>query len=120
MSQVREASEESQRNLSWLILLCLLILPPSCEGFLPNFWSQMVTLSWDSHTHQYITERAILNVTVEVLRATTKHQVEGKVGFQNAPFFCKTFNETFRRLITKPTDFSFVPRPDLAAAFGEP
>ncbi|XP_013875376.1 von Willebrand factor A domain-containing protein 7, partial [Austrofundulus limnaeus] len=79
MSQARESSEGSQRSLSWLILVCLLFLPSSCEGFLPNVLSQMVTLSWDSLTHQYITERAILDVTVEVLRRTTKHQEEGKI-----------------------------------------
>uniref|UniRef100_A0A3Q1EU91 von Willebrand factor A domain containing 7 n=1 Tax=Acanthochromis polyacanthus TaxID=80966 RepID=A0A3Q1EU91_9TELE len=36
--------------------------------FLPNFWSRVLTLSWDSHTHQYITERAIINVTLETLQ----------------------------------------------------
>ncbi|KAM7399629.1 hypothetical protein PAMP_018882 [Pampus punctatissimus] len=43
-------------------------------GFLPNFWSRVLTLSWDSHTHQYITEQAILNITLETLRGTKKHQ----------------------------------------------
>lgn len=89
MSQARETSEGSQMNFSWLILVYLLLQPSWCEGFLPNFWSKMVTLSWDSHTHQYITEKAILNVTVEVLRGTSKHQVEGKVSFLNAPFSVK-------------------------------
>uniref|UniRef100_A0A3B5B2R2 von Willebrand factor A domain containing 7 n=1 Tax=Stegastes partitus TaxID=144197 RepID=A0A3B5B2R2_9TELE len=36
--------------------------------FLPNFWSTVLTLSWDSHTHQYITEQAIVNVTQETLQ----------------------------------------------------
>ncbi|XP_028429795.1 von Willebrand factor A domain-containing protein 7 [Perca flavescens] len=43
-------------------------------GFLPNFWSRVLTLSWNSHTHQYITERAIVNVTLETLRINQKHQ----------------------------------------------
>uniref|UniRef100_A0A3Q3G0R5 von Willebrand factor A domain containing 7 n=1 Tax=Labrus bergylta TaxID=56723 RepID=A0A3Q3G0R5_9LABR len=42
--------------------------------FLPNFWSRVLTLSWDSQTHQYITEQAILNVTMETLRDIKKHQ----------------------------------------------
>lgn len=46
----------------------LLLLASPCVGFLPDFWSRVLTLSWDSHTHQYITERAILNVTLETLR----------------------------------------------------
>uniref|UniRef100_A0A3B4X5W7 von Willebrand factor A domain containing 7 n=1 Tax=Seriola lalandi dorsalis TaxID=1841481 RepID=A0A3B4X5W7_SERLL len=37
-------------------------------GFLPNFWSRVLTLSFDSHTHQYMTEQAILNVTLETTR----------------------------------------------------
>ncbi|XP_017297416.1 von Willebrand factor A domain-containing protein 7 [Kryptolebias marmoratus] len=78
MSQERGTSEGSQRKLSWLILACLLFLASPCKGFLPNFWSQVITLSWDSHTHQYITEQAILNVTLEVLRGTTKYHVKQK------------------------------------------
>ncbi|KAK2846963.1 hypothetical protein Q5P01_009962 [Channa striata] len=42
-------------------------------GFLPNFWSRVLTLSWDSSTHQYITEQAIINVTMETLRSSKKH-----------------------------------------------
>uniref|UniRef100_A0A3P9I7K2 von Willebrand factor A domain containing 7 n=1 Tax=Oryzias latipes TaxID=8090 RepID=A0A3P9I7K2_ORYLA len=41
-----------------LAYLPLLALPS--EGFLPNFWSRVLTLSWDSYTHQYMTEQAIL------------------------------------------------------------
>ncbi|XP_056297174.1 von Willebrand factor A domain-containing protein 7 [Pseudoliparis swirei] len=55
--------------LAYLLLLCL----PSM-GFLPNFWSQVLTLSWNSHTHQHITEQAILNVTMETLMGITKYQ----------------------------------------------
>ncbi|KAA8593842.1 hypothetical protein FQN60_004676 [Etheostoma spectabile] len=36
-------------------------------GFLPNFWSRVLTLS-GAHTHPYITERAIVNVTLETRR----------------------------------------------------
>ncbi|XP_063348924.1 von Willebrand factor A domain-containing protein 7 [Pelmatolapia mariae] len=60
-----------QVHLFTLPYLLLLALP--CEGFLPDFWSRVLTLSWDSHTHQYITERAILNVTLETLRGLKKH-----------------------------------------------
>ncbi|XP_072311351.1 von Willebrand factor A domain-containing protein 7 [Eucyclogobius newberryi] len=53
--------------------LCILLyLVGPCMGFLPNFWSRVLTLSWDSQTHQFITERAILNVTMETLRAINK------------------------------------------------
>ncbi|XP_034723657.1 von Willebrand factor A domain-containing protein 7-like [Etheostoma cragini] len=55
-------------------LAYLLFLALPCMGFLPNFWSRVLTLSWGSHTHQYITERAIVNVTLETLRGTKKHQ----------------------------------------------
>ncbi|KAM6945989.1 von Willebrand factor A domain-containing protein 7 [Aplochiton taeniatus] len=54
-----------------VLMVCLLIGLPCCRGFLPNFWSRVLTLSWDSHTHQYITEQAILNVTVETLASTS-------------------------------------------------
>ncbi|XP_033486681.1 von Willebrand factor A domain-containing protein 7 [Epinephelus lanceolatus] len=66
--------EGSGKQSHWLILAYLLLLAIPCTGFLPNFWSRVLTLSWDSHTHQYITEQAILNVTMETLRATKKHQ----------------------------------------------
>ncbi|KAG8002177.1 von Willebrand factor A domain-containing protein 7 [Nibea albiflora] len=42
-------------------------------GFLPNFWSRVLTLSWGSRTHQCITEQSILNVTLETLRDANKH-----------------------------------------------
>lgn len=51
----------------------LLLLASPCVGFLPDFWSRVLTLSWDSHTHQYITEQAILNVTLETLSGLKKH-----------------------------------------------
>ncbi|TSK38357.1 von Willebrand factor A domain-containing protein 7 [Bagarius yarrelli] len=38
-----------------------------CCGFLPNFWSQVLTLSWNSYTHQYMTENAVFNVTMETI-----------------------------------------------------
>uniref|UniRef100_A0A8C9Y8I4 von Willebrand factor A domain containing 7 n=1 Tax=Sander lucioperca TaxID=283035 RepID=A0A8C9Y8I4_SANLU len=66
--------EVSGKQMHWFILAYLLFLALPCMGFLPNFWSRVLTLSWDSHTHQYITERAIVNVTMETLRGTKKHQ----------------------------------------------
>ncbi|KAF1393792.1 hypothetical protein PFLUV_G00019720 [Perca fluviatilis] len=66
--------EVSGKQTHWFILAYLLFLALPCMGFLPNFWSRVLTLSWDSHTHQYITERAIVNVTLETLRSTKKHQ----------------------------------------------
>ncbi|XP_027136156.1 von Willebrand factor A domain-containing protein 7 [Larimichthys crocea] len=56
-----------------LILAYLLLLASPCMGFLPNFWSRVLTLSWGSRTHQCITEQSILNVTLETLRGTNKH-----------------------------------------------
>ncbi|XP_069003832.1 von Willebrand factor A domain-containing protein 7 [Embiotoca jacksoni] len=74
MSQGRGIREGSEKQVHWFVLLYLLLLALPCMGFLPNFWSRVLTLSWDSHTHQYITEQAILNVTLETLRDTRKHQ----------------------------------------------
>ncbi|XP_030237572.1 von Willebrand factor A domain-containing protein 7 isoform X2 [Gadus morhua] len=62
-----------RRRLHWLAAAYLLIAWP-CAGFLPDFWSRALTLAWDSHTHQYITERAILNVTMETLAGISRHQ----------------------------------------------
>ncbi|KAG7470601.1 hypothetical protein MATL_G00115630 [Megalops atlanticus] len=50
------------------VLSCLLLAPPGCLAFLPNFWSRVLTLSWDSYTHQYMTEQALLNITLDTLR----------------------------------------------------
>ncbi|XP_062408716.1 von Willebrand factor A domain-containing protein 7 [Sardina pilchardus] len=50
------------------VLALLLVALPGCQSFLPNFWSRVLTLSWDSYTHQYMTEQAILNVTMETLK----------------------------------------------------
>ncbi|KAF6721633.1 von Willebrand factor A domain-containing protein 7 [Oryzias melastigma] len=58
----------SGKQVLWFIFAYLPLLPLPSEGFLPNFWSRVLTLSWDSHTHQYMTEQAILTVTLEVLR----------------------------------------------------
>ncbi|XP_038548790.1 von Willebrand factor A domain-containing protein 7 isoform X2 [Micropterus salmoides] len=66
--------EGTGRQVHWFILAYLLLLALPCMGFLPNFWSRVLTLSWDSRTHQYITEQAILNVTLETLRGGKKHQ----------------------------------------------
>lgn len=61
-----------------LHLLLLLLLASPCSSFLPNFWSQFLTLPWKSHTHQHITERAIINVTLESLRTTEQQKVGDK------------------------------------------
>ncbi|XP_039987366.1 von Willebrand factor A domain-containing protein 7 [Xiphias gladius] len=70
----RRIWEGSEKQMCWFILAYLLLLALPCMGFLPNFWSRVLTLSWDSHTHQYITEQAILNVTLETLKGIKKHQ----------------------------------------------
>ncbi|XP_062275291.1 von Willebrand factor A domain-containing protein 7 [Scomber scombrus] len=76
MSEVgrRRIWQRSGRQMKWFILVYLLLLALPCKGFFPTFWSGVITLSWDSYTHQYITEQAILNVTLESLRGTKKHQ----------------------------------------------
>ncbi|KAK1899969.1 von Willebrand factor A domain containing protein 7 [Dissostichus eleginoides] len=75
MSQDRRRIwEGSGKQMQLFILAYLLLLALPCMGFLPNFWSRVLTLSWDSHTHQYITEQAILNVTLETLRSTKTPQ----------------------------------------------
>ncbi|KAL4647360.1 von Willebrand factor A domain-containing protein 7-like [Arapaima gigas] len=48
---------------------CLVLALPAGQAFLPNFWSRILTFSWDSHTHQYMTEQALLNVTLDTLSA---------------------------------------------------
>ncbi|XP_041651813.1 von Willebrand factor A domain-containing protein 7 [Cheilinus undulatus] len=75
MTQGRERIWEGiWRRMYCFFLAYLLFLALPCSGFLPNFWSRVLTLSWDSQTHQYITEQAILNVTMETLRDLKKHQ----------------------------------------------
>ncbi|XP_035240285.1 von Willebrand factor A domain-containing protein 7 [Anguilla anguilla] len=49
------------------VLGCLLLAPSGGLAFLPNFWSRVLTLSWDSYTHQYMTEQALLNITLDTL-----------------------------------------------------
>ncbi|TRY93853.1 hypothetical protein DNTS_023771, partial [Danionella cerebrum] len=55
----------SSLALTHLCVLVQLFPLPTCHAFLPNFWSRFLTLSWDSWTHQYMTEQAILNITIE-------------------------------------------------------
>lgn len=66
-------------HLLLLLVLLLLLLASPCGGFLPNFWSQLLTLPWKSHTHQHMTEGAIVNVTLESLRATKQQKVCEKI-----------------------------------------
>ncbi|KAJ8280738.1 hypothetical protein GJAV_G00058410 [Gymnothorax javanicus] len=62
------------------VLACLLLALPGGLAFLPNFWSRVLTLSWDSHTHQYMTEQALLNVTLSTLRAVASGRDESGLG----------------------------------------
>ncbi|KAM9801358.1 von Willebrand factor A domain-containing protein 7 [Neosynchiropus ocellatus] len=66
--------------MQWCLLGNLLLLALPCWGFLPNFWSRVLTLAWDSRTHQYLTERAILNVTLETLRASGTQENQTRLG----------------------------------------
>ncbi|KAJ3591363.1 hypothetical protein NHX12_009308 [Muraenolepis orangiensis] len=59
------------RRAHWFAAAYLLVAGP-CAAFLPDFWSRALTLSWDSHTHQDITERAILNLTMDTLSGVNK------------------------------------------------
>ncbi|XP_007562866.1 von Willebrand factor A domain-containing protein 7 [Poecilia formosa] len=72
MPQDRGTCGRRQRQMFWSLLLCLLLSP--CMGFFPSFWSKVLILSFDSYTHQYITEQAIIKVSLEVLRDTTKQR----------------------------------------------
>ncbi|XP_060929226.1 von Willebrand factor A domain-containing protein 7 [Limanda limanda] len=69
--------ERGGKLMCWFVLTYLLLLALPCMGFLPNFWSRVLTLSWDSHTHQYITEQAILNVTLETLKGNPAEEQTG-------------------------------------------
>lgn len=71
MTQGRRIRAGSGKQVLWFIFAYLPLLALPSEGFLPNFWSRVLTLSWDSYTHQYMTEQAILTVTQEVLRDTS-------------------------------------------------
>uniref|UniRef100_A0A8C8VFL1 von Willebrand factor A domain containing 7 n=1 Tax=Pelusios castaneus TaxID=367368 RepID=A0A8C8VFL1_9SAUR len=46
----------------------LLMLPHGTLSFFPNFWSRAMAAAWGSVTHQDLTEDALLNVTLELLR----------------------------------------------------
>ncbi|XP_051580418.1 von Willebrand factor A domain-containing protein 7-like [Myxocyprinus asiaticus] len=61
----------SSRPCALVLLMCFV---PVCQAFLPNFWSRVLTMSWDSYTHQYMTEHAILNITMETLSRMMEHQ----------------------------------------------
>lgn len=60
--------------LTYLCAVVLLIYLPICQAFLPNFWSRVLTLSWDSYTHQHMTEQAILNITMETVSKMMESQ----------------------------------------------
>lgn len=87
MPQARRGIWEGRgTQVHGFILAYLLLLASPCTGFLPNFWSRVLTLSWDSHTHQYITERAIVNVTLETLRSSGKQGNHAEEGVSIAIF----------------------------------
>lgn len=73
--------------MSWgrggLVLTHVLLLALHCSAFLPNFWSRVLTLSWDSRTHQFLTEEAILNVTLETLRGARPGGAEEQVNAEH-------------------------------------
>ncbi|XP_027017087.2 von Willebrand factor A domain-containing protein 7 isoform X1 [Tachysurus fulvidraco] len=56
-------------SLFLLLIYCVTV----CLAFLPNFWSRVLTLSWNSYTHQYMTEQALLNVTMETINMMPEH-----------------------------------------------
>ncbi|KAM4742986.1 von Willebrand factor A domain-containing protein 7 isoform 1-T5 [Anableps anableps] len=105
MSQDRGTCGRHQRQMFWSLLACLLFLVSPCKGFFPNFWSKVLILSWDSHTHQYITEQAILSVTLEVLRDTTKQdgmQVEKEIHLS------RVFWRAVRDVVNSNTNMDFL------------
>lgn len=55
------------------LFILLLHYASMCWAFLPNFWSRVLTLSWDSYTHQYMTEQALHNVTLETIKMMPDH-----------------------------------------------
>ncbi|XP_051512664.1 von Willebrand factor A domain-containing protein 7-like isoform X2 [Myxocyprinus asiaticus] len=61
----------SSRPCALVLVMCFV---PVCQAFLPNFWSRVLTMSWDSYTHQYMTEHTILNITMETLSRMMEHQ----------------------------------------------
>ncbi|XP_049582169.1 von Willebrand factor A domain-containing protein 7 isoform X1 [Syngnathus scovelli] len=67
--------KDNERIVHRFMFASLLLASP-CTCFLPNFWSRVLTLSWDSYTHQYITEQAILNVTLDTLQQHQGHRAE--------------------------------------------
>ncbi|XP_015461758.3 von Willebrand factor A domain-containing protein 7 [Astyanax mexicanus] len=74
-AECREMGRGQVKVSLWISLVTLLIHCPSiCWAFLPNFWSRVLTLSWDSYTHQYMTEQALINVTIETLISTHGYQ----------------------------------------------
>lgn len=55
------------------LFILLIHFASMCLAFLPNFWSRVLTLSWDSYTHQYMTEQALLNITMETINMMPEH-----------------------------------------------
>ncbi|XP_054454261.1 von Willebrand factor A domain-containing protein 7 [Anoplopoma fimbria] len=83
------SQERGRKPVFILAYLLLMALP--CMSFLPNFWSRVLTLSWNSRTHQQITEQAILNVTMETLRGIKKHHAEEETRLGRG--FCRAVGE---------------------------
>ncbi|XP_046720564.1 von Willebrand factor A domain-containing protein 7 isoform X2 [Silurus meridionalis] len=55
------------------VFILLIHYTPMCWTFLPDFWSRVLTLSWDSYTHQYMTKQALHNVTMETIAMMPEH-----------------------------------------------
>ncbi|XP_061683678.1 von Willebrand factor A domain-containing protein 7 [Syngnathoides biaculeatus] len=80
MSQGRKRRhcKRNQRSAHRFMFAYLLLLASPCSCFLPNFWSRVLTLSWNSYTHQYITEQAVLNITLDTLQQQRGSHAEEK------------------------------------------
>ncbi|KAK6469988.1 von Willebrand factor A domain-containing protein 7 isoform X1 [Huso huso] len=55
------------------LFLCSLMIHGSW-AFFPNFWSKIMSLAWNSHTHQSITEEALLLITRDLFQETPNLQ----------------------------------------------
>lgn len=90
-------------NIRATTQLCALLFVPVCQAFLPNFWSRVLTLSWDSSTHQYMTEQAILNITMETL-STIMERAQGvdKEELVSIMVACTVLCDKLRSIINTP------------------
>ncbi|XP_072550642.1 von Willebrand factor A domain-containing protein 7 [Salminus brasiliensis] len=90
---------------TWISLFALLIHFTSvCWAFLPNFWSRVLTLSWDSYTHQYMTEQALINVTMETLSRTQGYQQD----FDSEAGLGRAFWQAVHEVVSANADMDFL------------